>query len=285
MSIRHGAIPSLALLAALCALAAEPANVAQIMARVGANQETTRDARQLYVYRQEQLLRMHRGNGQLAREERAEYMVMPAKQGSEKQLAKFAGKYEFKGKYVAYDQPDYHYKGVDIDGDLIHDMAEDMMNDKKSRDGLGKDLFPLTAEEQRKYDFRLVGTELYRGRSAYRVAFQPRPNAHHDEDGTSWKGEALIDTEEYQPVLVVTSLAEKVPLLVKTLLGTDIKGLGFSVTYQKFAGGVWFPVSYGGEFEVRGLFFYKRKISVSMRNSDFRKTDVNSTVVYVTDAH
>jgi len=86
-------------------------------------------------------------------------------------------------------------------------------------------------------------------------------------------------------VRLETSLAGKIPALVKVLLGTDIKGLGFSVTYRKFADGVWFPVSYGGEFEVRGLFFYKRKISVSMRNSDFRKTDVNSTVVYATDVH
>ena len=69
------------------------------------------------------------------------------------------------------------------------------------------------------------------------------------------------------------------------MLGTDIKGLGFSVSYRKFDDGVWFPVSYGGEFEVRGLFFYRRKISVAMRNTDFRKTDVKSTLVYAADAH
>lgn len=278
-------IPGLLLLTALAAVAAEPADVAEIMARVGANQQRASDARQSYVYRQEQLLRMHRGNGKLAREERLEYTVTPAKQGFEKHLEKFAGRYEFKGQYVAYDRPGYQYKDLDLDGDLIHDMAEDMLNDQKSRDGLGQDLFPLTAGEQRKYDFRLVGTEVYRGRSAYRVAFQPKPHVRDSEDEASWKGEALIDVAEYQPVLVETSLAEKIPALVKVLLGTDIKGLGFSVTYRKFADGVWFPVSYGGEFEVRGLFFYKRKISVSMQNIDFRKTDVKSTMVYATDAH
>ena len=266
----------------LTALAAGAADVSQIMARVGANQQSARATRQFYVYRQEQLLRMHRGNGKLAREEQAEYVVTPLKQNFEKHLTKFAGKYELKGQYVPYDQPDFHYRGVDLDADLMQSMAEDLMNDKKSRDGIGQDLFPLATGEQGKYDFRLVGTEIYHGRSAYRVAFQPKP---HLEDGASWKGEALIDAAEYQPILVVTSLAEKVPLLVKTLLGTDIKGLGFSLTYRKFADGVWFPVSYGGEFAVRGLFFYKRKISVSMQNSDFRKTDVSSTVAYVTDAH
>ncbi|HXB68875.1 MAG TPA: hypothetical protein VNY05_11550, partial [Candidatus Acidoferrales bacterium] len=79
-----------------------------------------------------------------------------------------------------------------------------------------------------------------------------------------------------------TKLAFQMPLLVKTLLGTDIKGLGFSLAYQKFEDGVWFPVSYGGEFEVRAVFFYKRTISVSMVNSDFKRSLVNSTVTYQT---
>jgi hypothetical protein len=272
-------------MAALTSSASGPTDVAGIMARVVANQEAARDARQYYVYRQEQVVRMRRANGKVAREQRAEYVVAPGKQGSEKTLAKFEGKYEFKGRYVPYDQPDYRYKGLDIDGDLIQDMAQDMMNDGKSRDGIGHDLFPLSAEEQCKYEFRLVGREVYRGRAVYRVAFVPRRGAPHDEDDTLWKGEALIDAEEYQPVTVETSMAEKIPLAVRVLLGTDIKGLGFSVTYRKFDDGVWFPVSYGGEFEVRGVFFYKRKISVAMQNSDFRKTDVKSTLVYATDAH
>lgn len=273
---------------ALCVLlasaAGRPVDVAGIMARVAANQQSAHDVRLNYVYRQEQTIRMRRGNGKLAREQRAEYVVTPGKKGVEKQLAKFEGKYQFKGKYVPYDQPGYTYRDLDIDGDLVRDMAQDMMNDQKSRDGIGHDLFPLTAEEQKKYDFRLVAREGYRGRSVYRVAFQPKAHADLDCD-EAWKGEALIDAEEYQPVLVTTEMAQKVPTAVKVLLGTDVKGLGFSVTYRKFADGVWFPVSYGGEFEVRGLFFYKRTISVAMQNSDFRKTGVTSTVVYATDAH
>ena len=275
----------LALMAVLASFEAGPWDVAGIMARVAANQETARDARANYVYRQEQVIRMRRPGGKVAREQRAEYVVTPGKDGAEKSLAKFEGKYEYKGKYVPYDDPDYRYKDLDLDGDLVHDMADDMMNDRKSRDGIGRDLFPLTAGEQKKYDFRLVGTEEYRGSRVYRVAFQPRRGARHDEDDMLWKGEALIDAREYQPVLISTSLAQKIPAAVKILLGTDIKGLGFSVTYKKFADGVWFPVSYGGEFDVRGLFFYRRSISVAMVNSDFRKTDVKSTLVYAADAH
>jgi hypothetical protein len=84
-------------------------------------------------------------------------------------------------------------------------------------------------------------------------------------------------------VLVTTNLAFGIPMAVKILLGTNIRGLGFSVAYQKFADGVWFPVSYGGEFEVRAVFFYKRSISVSLTNSDFRRTDVTSKVAYAID--
>ena len=142
----------------------------------------------------------------------------------------------------------------------------------------------MTAQEQSRYGFRLVGTEDYRGRSVFRIAFEPRRGAVQGEGSPCWKGEALIDAQDYQPMTVETSLADKIPMLVKTLLGTDIRGLGFSVTYRKFEDGVWFPVSYGGEFEVRGLFFYKRTISVSMQNSDFRRTAVASTVVYEMDA-
>src|SRR4029079_14478858 len=105
-----------------------------------------------------------------------------------------------------------------------------------------------------------------------------------DFDEAAWKGEALIDAAEYQAVSLHTKLAVKIPLAVKTLLGTDIKGLGFAITYQKFDEGVWFPVSYGGEFEIRAVFFYKRTISVNMVNTSFRRTNVSSNVTYVTEA-
>ncbi|MBZ5622262.1 MAG: hypothetical protein LAQ69_26560 [Acidobacteriia bacterium] len=267
------------------ALAQEPnpvPDVDQIMSRVALNQAKSQEQRKEWVYNQKQLLRMVRGNGKVAREERREYVVTPRRRRIEKQLVKFEGKYESHGKYIAYDRPGYEYKGVDIDGDIINDVSEDMTNAKDSRDGLDRDLFPLTESEQKKYDFTLKGTETYRGRTVFRVTFQPKPHPP-DGDGGSWKGDALIDADEYQPVLVTTGLAFKIPMAVKILLGTNVKGLGFSVAYQKFADGVWFPVSYGGEFEVRAVFFYKRTISVSMTNGDFRRTDVTTKVAYAID--
>jgi hypothetical protein len=263
-----------------CALA-QTADVREIMSRVAANQARTQEMRRQYVYTQKQTLRLVRGNGRIAREERREYVVTPGAQKVKKHLAKFEGKYESKGIYTSYDKPEYHYKGVDIDADLINSLSEDMTNDQKSRDGIACDLFPLTGEEQSKYNFRLVGEEKYRGHDVYRVAFEPSAKKHEFEG--DWKGEALIDRGEYQPVLITTKLAWSIPLAVKILLGTNIKGLGFTLSYQKFDEGLWFPVSYGGEFDVRGLFFYKRVMSVALTNSDFHKLDVNSTVAYTMD--
>jgi hypothetical protein len=261
------------------AAAAAGQDVASIMERVAQNQDQSQELRARYTYHQKQLLRMLRGNGKVAREEHREYDLSPAPHGVTRELARFDGRYESKGKYVSYDRPGYEYKGMDIDGELINDLSEDMTNDRQSRDGLGAGLFPLTAREQRKYDFKLLGTETYRGASVYRVAFQPKPGQDCDE--AAWKGEALIDAAEFQPVSVHTTLAIRIPRAVKTILGTDIKGLGFAVTYQKFEDGVWFPVGYGGEFELRAVFFYKRKISVNLTNTEFRRADVNSSVTYM----
>jgi len=273
----------LGITAALGCAMAQPPEIDRIMYRVAANQAQAQEARQFYVYNQKQLLRMSRPNGKLTREERREYVVTPTLHHAKKELAKFQGRYAYQGSFVSYDRPGYEYKGLDIDGDLINDMSKDMTDDQNSRDGIANDMFPLTYHQQLKYAFRLVGEETYRGRPVYRVAFQPKSKPHLDDGETIWKGEALIDAAESQPVLVTTSTALKLPLIVKTLLGTDIKGLGFSLTYQKFDDGLWFPVSYGGEFEVRGLFFYKRRISVSMVNSDFHRADVNSRVEYKMD--
>ncbi len=257
-------------------------DVHDIMSRVAANQARTQEMRRQYVYTQKQTLRLVRSNGKIAREERREYVVTPRAKKINKELVHFQGRYESKGQFTAYNEPEYHYKGLDIDADLINSLSEELTNDKKSRDGISCDLFPLTEGEQSKYRFRLVGEEKYRGHAVYRVAFEP-DGKHHEEDAAIWKGEALIDREEYQPVLITTKLALHIPVAVQVLLGTNIKGLGFTLSYEKFEDGLWFPVSYGGEFDVRGLFFYKRVMSVALTNSDFHKLDVNSTVAYATD--
>ena len=254
-------------------VAAQFPDVHEIMRRVAFNQAKTQDARLEFVYHQKENVRLRRSNGKVAREEFREYDITPASRGLHRELVSMQGRYEKNGDYVVYDTPQKEADG--IDAGLVDGFIEDLMKDD-SRDGVDAGLFPLTYHQQLKYTFRMVGAETYRGRRVYRVAFEPK-------DGFDWKGEALIDTDEFQPVFVSTKLGRGIPLAVKTLLGTDVKGLGFSVAYQKFADGVWFPVSYGGEFDLHVLFFYKRTISVSMTNTDFRRVDVNSQVSYASE--
>src|SRR6202011_3688252 len=108
------------------------------------------------------------------------------------------------------------------------------------------------------YQFELAGEHVVDGRKAYRIRFQPA-----DRHELTWAGEALIDAEEVQPVNVYTRLSRRIPMAVRTLLGTDLPGLGFSVRYQRFDRDVWFPVSFGTEFRLHVLFFLNRDITVS----------------------
>jgi len=269
-------------------LAAQTPDVNSIMAQVGINQAKSREQRAEWIYQQKQLLRMVRSNGKIAREEHREYLVLPDRRGVQKQLTNFDGKYARHGKYFSYDKPGYEYKGLDIDGDLINGLSNDLTDQKESMDGIESDLFPLTYHQQLKYVFRVEGNlQDYHGRRVWRIAFQPKQRASildADEGGsTIWKGEALIDAEEFQPVTIATSMAWKMPAAIRILLGTNIKGLGFSLSYQKVAEGVWFPVGYGGEFEVTGLVFYRRTMSISLVNSGFRHADVTSNIAFAKD--
>jgi hypothetical protein len=160
-----------------------------------------------------------------------------------------------------------------LDGNLVHDFRDDFSNDR-SKDGLGRDLFPLTSEEQKKYLFEPAGEETVQGRKVYRVRFRPL-----DKEELTWAGEALIDAAEFEPLKVYTKLSRKVPLLVRTLLGIDVPGLGFNVEYQRFDEGVWFPVSFGTEFRLRAVFFINRDITISLENSAFERAKVQSRIL------
>ena len=252
---------------------------AEIMTRAGCNQDRALQNRSAFVYHQKLLVRLHRVNGKLTREERREYTVSPTAGGYDRSLTRFEGKYATHGKLVAYDKPGFEYKGVDIGGVVVDSLASDLTGDSDSKDGIAKDLFPLVTKEQQGYVYRIVDKEDYRGKPAWRIAFEPKAVPKGEEgDKGDWKGEALIDATEYQPIWVSTKLAWKVPMMVRILLGTNVEGLGFSVSYQKFADGVWFPVSYGGEFHVRAVFFYARNMSISLQNLDFQRADVSTSI-------
>ncbi len=255
--------------------------VEQIMQRVADNQDRARELRSAFVYNQNLLIRFFRGNGKLAREEIREFTVTPGPKDTVKTLRRFQGRYEKDGAYVEYAEPGYRYKDMDLDGELITAFADDLTSDRESRDGIEVDLFPLTTKAQAGYRFRLEGREEYRGKEVFLLSFEPADDKR-DSRERIWSGLILVDANEFQPVMVTTRLARKIPMLVRTALGTNLKGLGFKITYDRFDEGLWFPVTYGGEFELKAVFFYKRKMAIALRNHDFQHARVDTRVTYGT---
>jgi hypothetical protein len=244
----------------------------EIMARVAANQDRAEKLRAEYVYQQHVRVATIRTNGKLAREEITDYVVTPTPDGTKKDLKRIEGRYWHKGKYL-----EFHAEPVpepdSLDGDLIQDFRSDVTNDK-SKDSIAQDLFPLTTEEQKRYSFKLAGAETLRGRRVYRIRFRPL-----DKNNYTWAGEALIDAEEFQPMSVFTHLSHRIPFWVRTLLGTNLPGFGYNVEYRRFDQGVWFPVSFGTEFRLHVVFFINREITISLENSAFERTQVESKIL------
>ena len=247
-------------------------SVEEIMARVAANQDRAEQVRAEYIYQQHIHVASLRTNGKLAREETADYLVTPTPDGTKKELKHINGRYWHKGKYLEFQGEPVPDTGI-VDSGIVESFRDDLSNDK-SKDGLGRDLFPLTSGEQKKYLFELTGEEMVAGRKVYRVRFRPR-----DKNDLTWAGEALIDAAEFEPVRVYTKLSRRIPFVVRTLLGTDVPGLGFNVQYRRFDEGIWFPVSFGTEFRLHAVFFINRDITVSLENSAFERAKVQSRIL------
>jgi hypothetical protein len=241
-----------------------------IMARVAANQDSSEALRKEYVYLQHTHVVTHKPEGgRLQREETADYDVTPTPDGTEKKLKRITVRFWKNGKYETFES-DHDTDGEGIDGSLVKSFRDDLLDDK-SKDGLAKDLFPLTSEQQKDYNFTFLGQEVQEGRSVYHIGFRPK-----DKNDISWAGEAYIDTAEFQPVRVFTKLSRRLPFAVRTLLGTDVPGIGFNVVYKRQEDGVWFPSTFGTEFRLHAVFFINRDISVSCENSGFQRTHVES---------
>jgi hypothetical protein len=262
-----------------------PPDPALIMAQVARNVEEATDSRRHYVYRQKVRSSLIKSNNQIARKEAREYSVIPGVKGTEKKLESFQGEYRKGKEMIAYTEPGFTYKGLDIDGEIIDELTEDLVNDKDSRDGIPHSLFPLRTKDLSSYRFTLRGESHHKGRPLYVIGFEPRKKsacveAGGDCDGEPWKGEAWIDKEDLQPVRIATDLAFKIPWAVRVFLGTNLRQTGFSITYRRVAENVWFPETYGTEFRLDALWFYKRTITLSMESEGFQKTDAVSKIEY-----
>ncbi len=244
---------------------------AEIMAKVVANQDRSEQARKQYVYRQHIHVVTKKTNGKLMREETTDYHMVPQADKTQRQLEKLTGKYWDKGKYVEFSgEPAPNTDN--LDASLINDMRDDLV-EPKSKDGIGQDLFPFAGEKAAKYTFTLIGRDTFQGHDAYRVGFTPI-----DKSDIDWAGEAYIDAADFEPIYVYTKLSRKIPFAVRTLLGTDLPGIGYSLHYEKQPGGVWFPKTYGTEFTLHVLFFFNREVMVSLDNKDFQQTHVETKI-------
>ena len=251
-----------------------PLTADAIMARVAANQDRSDALRKQYVYCQHIHIVSHRSNGKILREESADYDVVPAADGTKKDLKTITGRYWSNGKYETFQGQPVPGTGS-LDGGLIEGFRDDLLNEK-TKDGLAKDLFPLTSEEQKIYEFKLVGSGLEDGRSVYHIAFRPK-----DREEITWAGEAYIDTAEFEPVRVFTKLSRRIPLGVRIFLGTDLPGIGFNVVYKRQEDGVWFPATFGTEFKIHAVFFINRQVTIALENSRFEHTHVESRMKVV----
>jgi hypothetical protein len=249
-----------------------PPTAAEIMSRVAANQDHAQNARSQFVYTQKMHRTMHRKDGKLLREEFWTYTMTPGPKGTERKFQSVKGRYWHKGQYLSFE-------GLPIPAAGLMEITLDDDNDAASRDGIDKELFPLTTEQQKKYRFELIGERIVKNRPAYQIQFQPL-----DPGDLGWKGEALIDKEEFQPITVYTRLSRKLPFAVRTVLGTDVPGLGFNIQYTRVDKDIWFPATYGTEFGLRALFFLNRTLTESMENTNFRRTNVESSIQYSSTA-
>ncbi|HUZ96889.1 MAG TPA: hypothetical protein VMU57_18445 [Edaphobacter sp.] len=267
-----------------------------IMARVAANQDTSEAERTHFLYVQHAHVTSRKGST-VRCEETTDTRITPTATGSDQQLLKLDGRLLYKHKYLTYthlpsakstgragaDQDDINI-GLDDDKTIDRQIVEAMRNDLtngKSKDGINAGLFPLTSKTQATYSFKLIGRENRNGRDVFHIAFQPK-----EKKDFSWKGDAYIDTIAYQPVLVRTTMSRRIPFAARTLLGTSLPGLGFTVIYAPQpappAGVVWFPVSFGTEFKMHIFFFFNREIIISAENRNFEQTHVQSKIIPVT---
>lgn len=249
----------------------------EIMRRVSENQERARSARTAYVYDMNVFVRLKRGS-KTAREESREYIVAPTAKGAQRKLSGVHGRIFGGGKTFEYREAGYRTKEADIDGAITNSFARTVLW-KNGGFGPAMEWFPIAPDALPKYTFRMLGEELYAGYPVYRIHYQ------QTDDDKCWTGEVLVHRTEFQPVLVNSEWACHVPTAARVMLGINVHHVGAKITYERFGDDLWFPVRAGGEMKLRLFFLYARTIGFSAGNTGFRKTDVQTSIGFETEAN
>jgi len=261
------------------ALWAEP-TAQEVMERLAENQDSAIEQRNQFIYTQTSRVRIMKANKKLLRDESRRYDVVPGAKGSERKLIRAWGAYLEKGRQVPFEHASRQRNDDSPEADMANDLHESRFAVSSDGRGFENELFPLTKDELPHYRFELEGEEEFRQRGVYRIRFEPvEPNLLKSER-IRWHGEVLVDRQEFQPVLISTNLGKFLPFWLRTFLGVNVRQGGYSVSYRSLEPEVWFPVSYGTEFSVKALHFYKRMATVSLVSEGFRRTNVESAVSF-----
>ena len=212
----------------------------------------------------------------VARQESRVYSVAPKPSATEKNRLSLDGEVHKGSQIIQYTDPKTENSGVDLDGSLFRSLTDDLVDDKESRDGISKSLFPLGNDTLAKYGFQLLDTRVYKGCSTHHLTFAPKKGA----EDANWKRDLYVDAAEYQPVQIATDLTFKMPLLVRAVFGTNIGQTGFAVSYQRVAENVGFPVSYGSEFRLDVLFGYQPVITMDLISSNLQCATARSAIQF-----
>lgn len=251
---------------------AQTPDAAEIMRRVSENLDRANEVRARYVYDQDIFIRLQRANAKLAREENRQYTVAPTEKGAMRKLVSVKGTIRKGSTSINYFEAGFRQKETDIDGALVDSFAREVMWRHSAIPNM--QWFPFERKDLDQYSFQFEGEERYKDYDVYKISFRM------GVPGDQWEGEALIERDEYQPVLVTTAWTGHIPALARITLGTNIRHVGARIAFQRFDKDTWFPISSGGEMKVRVLFLYSRTIAFSSTNSGFRKTDVQSSVEF-----
>lgn len=264
------------------AVFAQEADAEIILLAVREQQERGAEQHKHWIFDQQVLVRLLRGGGRLAREEVRSYRVRPNAEGQERDLLSLEGKVAIKGEIYPYTDPEYRTGSIDLDGELAESFADDLGMGGSGKDQLEDSMYPLSRHMMERHHFQLHGLEEYRGRQVYRFTFEPKGKKEAKDRGF-WEGEVLVDAKALAPVLMVTHQARGIPFVVRTMLGTNVRQVGFRLEYAEMPDGTWFPSRYSGEFSLRVLFGYSRRIALSSHNTNFVRADAESAIEYHMD--